>query len=98
MEENDKCLFCDHVGITPVSNNLTTVKYPSIKKKIKIKYLAKREFGAERKAQIEINQFFYMGRPSELPLFDHLRSLFFRFMVTTITIIYATCSIKRLKG
>ena len=48
MPESCLCSFCDYVGITPVSNDLATVTYPSIKKKNKVPYLDKSEFGRVR--------------------------------------------------
>ena len=53
MAENDKCSFCDHVGITPVSNKLTTVTYPLIEKKVKLQGLEKRDFVTERKVHVK---------------------------------------------
>ena len=49
MEDNIQCSFCDHVGITSVSNDLMTVTYPLIKKKVKRPRLEKRDFVAEKK-------------------------------------------------
>ena len=49
MAEQLPCSFCSHVGSTKVENNIKTVTYPKIKKKVKGKRFEEFKFDPERK-------------------------------------------------
>ena len=61
MAEQLHCSFCSHVGNTKVENNLITVAYPKIKKKVKGYRFEWAKFDQERKVQVFRNFRFLKG-------------------------------------
>ena len=70
MAEQLHCSFCSHVGNTKVENNLKTVTYPKIKKKVKGNRFEGAQFDHERERQVFKNVRFLRDFLLKLLLLD----------------------------